>query len=107
MLISTLAKWCSCVGSYMTAIWNVACHMTIQLHRANLYKSSTLSSQGMCVEYLLTMRELMQGKVLELLSHDAYLLINDTVFGELSATLFLSHTSSLYLSIPHSPSLLM
>ena len=31
-------------------------------------------------------------KCLELLSHDAYTVIKDAVFAELSATLFLSHS---------------
>ena len=37
-------------------------------------------------------------KCLELLSHDAHTLIKDAVFAELSATLFLSHSVSLYVS---------
>ena len=35
-------------------------------------------------------------KCLEQLSHDAYTVIRDTVFAELSATLFLSNSLSLY-----------
>ena len=37
-------------------------------------------------------------KCLELLSHDAYTVIRNTVFAELSATLFHSHSLSLSLS---------
>ena len=44
-------------------------------------------------------------KCLELLSHDAYTVIKDAVFAELSATLFLSHSLSLYIAISHSLSL--
>ena len=35
-------------------------------------------------------------KCLELLSHDAYTVIKDAVFAELSATLFLSHSLPFY-----------
>ena len=42
---------------------------------------------------------------LELLSHDAYTVIRNTVFAELSATLFLSNSLSLYIAISHSLSL--
>ena len=44
-----------------------------------------------------------EEKCLELLSHDSYTVIKDAVFAELSATLFLSHSLSLYIAI--SPSL--
>ena len=38
-------------------------------------------------------------KCLKLLSDDAYTVIRDTVFAELSASLFLSHSLFLYISI--------
>ena len=37
-------------------------------------------------------------KCLELLSYDAHTVIRDTVFAELSATLFVSHSVSLYVT---------
>ena len=43
-----------------------------------------------------------EEKCLELLSHDAYTVIKDAVFAELSATLFLFHSLSLYIAIFHS-----
>ena len=60
LLIVVLIQWCSCVDSYiMTGMWNVTPHMTI--HKINL--NYMLSFQSVRVENLLTVRELMEGKV--------------------------------------------
>lgn len=82
----------------MTGMWNVA---PIQLHTTKFYSLLPEYVCGEPVDY-----ERADGeKCLELLSHDAYTVIKDAVFVELSATLFLSHSLPLYITISHSLSL--
>ena len=59
LLITTLVQGGSCVDSYiMTGMWNVTPHMTIHKTKLNY-----MLSQSVCLENLLTVRELMEGKL--------------------------------------------